>query len=289
MISATVRRTASLVLLGILLLGLALVSGCGKTEDQEGAGNPNHEQTELSGTLNLAGSTSVQPFSEVVAEEFMKLNRNVQVNVQGGGSSQGVTAAISGAADIGAASRELKEEEKAQGVVPTRIAIDGIAVVVHPANKVSALTAEQVKNIYRGNIKNWKEVGGDDATITLVTREESSGTRDAFLDIIMDQENIDPSAIVQNSTGAVRTTVAGDKNAIGYISLAKVNEEVKALAIDGVEATVDHVKDGSYQLQRPFHYVTKGEPSSLAQAFIDFVLSEEGQRLIEEEGAFSIQ
>ncbi|MGR6835608.1 phosphate ABC transporter substrate-binding protein [Syntrophomonas erecta] len=279
------RGAASYFLIGLLMAAIVVIGGCGQanSDDQRQAG------TQLSGTLNIAGSTSVQPFSEVLAEEFMSRHSGVQVNVQGGGSTQGITAAVSGAADIGAASRELKDEEIAQGVIGYAIALDGIGVVVNPANKVEGLTAEQVKNIYLGNIKNWKDVGGKDAPITVVTREESSGTRDAFLNIIMGKENIINSAIVQNSTGAVRTTVSGDRNAIGYISLATVTDEVKLLNIDGVAASIENVKNGSYKLQRPFNYVTKGEADSLAKAFIDFVLSDEGQKIIEEEGAFSIK
>lgn len=282
------RRAISFILLVILLLGSSLLAGCGKMNETNSKANNQSNNSELSGTLNLAGSTSVQPFSEVLAEEFMNIHRNVQVNVQGGGSSQGVTAIISGAADIGAASRDLKDEEISQGVTPIMIAIDGIAVVVHPANPVTAMTTDQVKNIYLGKIKNWKEIGGADAPITIVTREEASGTRDAFLDIIMKKENIIASAIVQNSTGAVRTTVAGDKNAIGYISLAKVNQEVKALDIDGAAANEANVKNGTYKLQRPFNYIIKGEPTGLAKAFIEYTLSAEGQKIIEEEGAFKV-
>lgn len=285
MMSLRVRRITSFLILGILLAGVALASGCGtkKTEGENKAGG------ELSGTLTIAGSTSVQPFSEVLAEKFMEKNKNVQVNVQGGGSSQGVEAAISGAADIGSASRDLKDEEKAKAtLVSTPIAIDGVAIVVNKDNKVASLTSEQVKNIYLGNIKNWKEVGGTDAPITVVTREDGSGTRECFSKGIMNEENMISSAIVQNSTGAVRTTVAGDKNAIGYVSMASVTSEVIAVDLDGVAATEANVKSGDYKLQRPFIYITKDAPKGLAKAFIDFVLSDEGQKIIVDEGAFSV-
>lgn len=282
MISVKTRRKTSFIFLAFLLVGALLISGC--------AGDSSSEKgSDLTGDIVLAGSTSVQPFSEILAEEYMASHKGVNINVQGGGSSQGAAAALSGAADIGALSRELKDEEKSEGLTPIQIAIDGIAVVVNHSNGVSALTSEQVKSIYLGSIKNWKEVGGADAPITVVTREESSGTRDAFLEIIMNKENIISSAIVQNSTGAVRTTVAGDKNAIGYISLAKVNDEVKAVDIDRVEANPDNVINGSYKLQRPFYYVVKGQPDDLAQTFLDYVLSDEGQKIIEEEGAFSVK
>ncbi len=279
------RRIVSFVLLGLLLIGTGMVTGCGAKpqEPKDGQGQG------LTGTLTTAGSTSVQPFSEVLAEKFMEKNPNVKVNVQGGGSSQGIEAALSGVAEIGAISRDLKDEEKAKGLTAIPIAIDGVAVVVNPLNKVADLTAEDVKNIYLGNIKNWKEVGGDNAPITVVSREEGSGTRDAFSDKIMNKEDIVNSAVIQNSTGAVRTAVAGDKNAIGYISIPKVNNEVKAVSLNGVEPTEVNVKNGSYPLSRTFNYVVKGQPGELAKAFIDFVLSEEGQSIIAEEGAFKLK
>jgi phosphate transport system substrate-binding protein len=275
------RRFISLLVLVTLLAGVVLVSGCAARKNENGAAG-------LSGTLTIAGSTSVQPFSEVLAEKFMEKNQNVQVNIQGGGSSQGVEAAISGAAGIGAVSRDLTAEEKAKGLVSTPIAIDGVAIIVNSTNKVNSLTAEQIKNIYLGNIRNWSEVGGMAAPITVVTREDGSGTREAFSKGIMNEEPIINSAIVQNSTGAVRTTVAGDQNAIGYVSIASLNSEVKAIDLDGAAATEANVKSGKYKLQRPFIYITKGNPNGLAQAFIDFVLSDEGQKIIVDEGAFSI-
>jgi phosphate transport system substrate-binding protein len=280
--SSRVKRVTSFLILGVLMAGFAFVSGCGTKKTENGSAG-------LSGTLTIAGSTSVQPFSEVLAEKFMEKNKNVQVNVQGGGSSQGIAAAISGAAGIGSASRDLTADEKGKNLVSTPIAIDGVAIVVNSANKVTALTSDQIKNIYLGNIKNWKEVGGTDAPITVVTREDGSGTRECFSKGIMNEENIVNSAIVQNSTGAVRTTVAGDKNAIGYISIANLNSEVKAVDLDGVAATEANVKSGQYKLQRPFMYITKGAPTGLAKAFIDFVLSDEGQKIIVDEGAYSIK
>jgi len=286
--SEKIRRITSFLILGLLLVGTGIVTGCGsKTTETPTPGQ--NSPAALSGSLTIAGSTSVQPFSEVLAEEFMAKNKGVQINVQGGGSSVGIEAAVTGAAQIGASSRAVKAEETAKGLTATTIALDGIAVVVNPANTLTGLTTEQVMNIYLGNIKNWNEVGGPDAVITVVTREEGSGTRDAFSEIVLAKKDIIKTAIVQNSTGAVRTTVAGDKNAIGYVSLSSLNQEVKALDINGAAANEANVKAGTYKIQRPFIYVTKGAPSGLAQAFIDYVLSPEGQQLIVEEGAFSIK
>lgn len=280
-----VRRYSSVFMAGLLLSGVFLMAGCGKADS-----NPAPKDgASLTGSLTVAGSTSVQPFSEVLAEEFMAAHKGIQINVQGGGSSVGIEAAVSGTAQIGAVSRSVSSEEKSKGLVDTVIALDGIAVVVHPENPVTSVKTADVMNIYLGNIKNWKELGGPDAAITVVSREEGSGTREAFTTLVMNKKDTIKTAVVQNSTGAVRTTVAGDKNAIGYVSLSSLNREVKALPIDGVEASETNVKNGSYKLQRPFIYVTKGEPAGLAKAFIDFILSPEGQKLIVEEGAISVK
>jgi len=281
MASKRVVRMTGWLLVGLLLLGLGAVSGCGQKDSatDKGAG--------LSGTLTVAGSTSVQPFSEVLAEEFMAANPGVEINVQGGGSSVGIESAVSGAAGIGAVSRTVTAAEMAQGLTWRVIALDGIAVVVNQANPINNMKTEEVMNIYLGNIKNWKELGGIDAPITVVTREEGSGTREAFSGLVMNKKDIIKSAIVQNSTGAIAATVAGDKNAVGYVSLSSVKPEVKALTIDGIAATEANVRTRDYKLQRPFIFVTKGEPTGLAKTFIDYVLSPEGQKLIVEEGAIS--
>jgi len=284
------NKSTALLLVGVMLILVLAVAGCGKKDSGSTSKESPNNTSKLAGTLTVAGSTSVQPFSEVLAEKFQEKNPGVQINVQGGGSSQGVEATISGATDIGSVSRDLTEEEKGKAnLVVTPIAVDGVAIVVHPSNKITALKMEDVKNIYLGNIKNWKELGGENAPITVVSREDGSGTRDAFSTIVMNKEDMVKSAIIQNSTGAVKTTVAGDKNAIGYISLSKVNQEVKALDIDGIKATEENVKAGTYKLQRPFIYITKDAPQGLAKSFIDFVLSEEGQKIIVEEGAFKIK
>ncbi|ADI01149.1 MAG TPA: phosphate ABC transporter substrate-binding protein [Syntrophothermus lipocalidus] len=279
------RRIVS-TLVAVFLFSV-LISGCG---GKAGAPKDGAGKTEegLKGTITVAGSTSVQPFSEVLAEAFMAENPKARVNVQGGGSSQGIEAARSGAAEIGASSRDLKPEEK-EGMREFVIAKDGIVVVVNPANKVNELSVAQVRDIFLGKITNWKQVGGEDAPITLVTREAGSGTRDGFENLVMNKEPISDKALVANSTGAVRTTVAGDRNAIGYMSMASIDSGVKALAVDGVKPDRETVKSGQYKISRPFIYVTKGEPTGLAEAFIEFVLSEEGQKIIEREGAVAVK
>lgn len=287
MVSVRLRRIASFLFLAALLAATAMFSGCSGQSRQDRAGT-NHG-AQVSGTITVAGSTSVQPFSEVLAEAFMSKNPGVRVHVQGGGSTQGIQAAISGAAEIGASSRELKDQEKEAQLVETTMALDGIAVVVHKDNPITELTREEIKNIYLGNITNWKALGGPPGDITVVCREEGSGTRGAFEEIVMDKEIITNKAIIQNSTGAVRTTVAGDPRGIGFVSLASLNEEVKAVKVDGVRPSLENVKKGSYKVVRPFLYLTKGQPEGVVKAFIDFALSSEGQQLLVEEGAISVK
>jgi phosphate transport system substrate-binding protein len=243
----------------------------------------------LSGTLTIAGSTSVQPFSEVLAEQFMKLHPQVRVNVQGGGSSQGVTASIQEICDIGSSSRDLTADEKKVGLVEYEIARDGIAIIVHPSNKVNDLSIAQIHDIFSGKVTNWKQVGGPDAKITLVTREAGSGTRDGFEKMVMGSDKISAKALVSNSTGAVETTVAGDPSAVGYISMAAVDKTVKAVTVEGVKANNDNVSNRTYKMQRPFIYITKFKPEGLAKAFIDFTLSDQGQSIIDKEGAVRVK
>ena len=179
-------------------------------------------------------------------------------------------------------------EEK--GLVETLIAKDRIAVVVHPANRVQKLTLVQIKGIYAGTITNWKDVGGEDQIIDVVTREEGSGTRGAFEELVMGKDSkIRTSAIVQGSTGAIRTTVAGNSKAIGYISLASLNESVKAVIVEGVPATTGNILNGTYQICRSFLYLSQAEPVGEVKNFIDFVLSPEGQALIEKEGLVRVK
>jgi phosphate transport system substrate-binding protein len=251
----------------ILLLSLLLFSGCSR----------------LQGGITVAGSTSVQPFAELLAEEYMNLHPEININVQGGGSSAGILATMSGAADIGMSSRELTGEETALWSVP--IAIDGLALIVHPSNPIKGLSLAQAREIYAGNIKNW---GGSKEIIHLVTREEGSGTRDAFQKLVMGKEDIALTAIVQDSNGAVREVVANDPAAIGFLSLGLVNERVKALEIDGIAATKENIINSSYGLFRRFLFLTREVPTGEIKQFIEFTLSAEGQNLLSNEGLISI-
>lgn len=234
----------------------------------------------------VAGSTSVEPFADKWAEVYMEKHPNIIVNVQGGGSSAGIQAAKYGVADIGTCSRELKPEEKDLNEII--VAYDGLAIIVHPTNKIDDLTIEQIKQIFAGQIRNWQEFGGKDKAMTVVTREEGSGTRGAFQELVMKKERIFKGAIVQDSNGTVREIVANDPNAIGYISLGLVNDKVKALKLDGIIATDENIVTKRYNLVRPFLFVTKDNPTGEVKNFIDFVLSQEGQELIRKEGLIPV-
>lgn len=234
----------------------------------------------------VAGSTSVEPFADKWAEVYMEKHPNIIVNVQGGGSSTGIQAAECGVADIGTCSRELKPEEKDLNEII--VAYDGLAIIVHPTNKIDDLTIEQIKQIFAGQIRNWQEFGGKDKAMTVVTREEGSGTRGAFQELVMKKERIFKGAIVQDSNGTVREIVANDPNAIGYISLGLVNDKVKALKLDGIIATDENIVTKRYNLVRPFLFVTKDNPTGEVKNFIDFVLSQEGQELIRKEGLIPV-
>jgi phosphate transport system substrate-binding protein len=231
----------------------------------------------------VAGSTSVQPFADRWAEVFMKKHPGLVVNVQGGGSSAGIQAAKSGAADIGTSSRELKPDEKDLHEIV--VARDGLAVIVHPTLPLTDLSLLQVKSIFDGEIRNWRTLIGFDAPIDVVTREEGSGTRGAFQDMVMGKTTrITKLAIVEDSNGTVREIVSGDPNSIGYISLGLVMPRVKALDLNGIKASEASILTGRYRLVRPFLFLTKGQPSGRVKEFIDFVLSPEGQDLIMKEG-----
>lgn len=230
----------------------------------------------------VAGSTSVQPFSEALAEEYMRLNPGIIIDVQGGGSSAGIKSAQTNTADIGMSSRNLKEEE--QSLWSVEIARDGLAVIVNPRNLITDLSLKQVQDIYSGVITNWKQLGGQDSEIHVITREEGSGTRSAFEDLVMNDIEINPRSIVQDSNGTVRQLVGDDPNAIGYVSLGLVNDKVIALKLDGVKATHDNVINGTYNLSRPFLFVTSSEPIGEVKKFIDFVLSDEGKKMLDAEG-----
>ena len=243
-----------------------------ETETQEEAAE------DLSGSISMVGSTSMEKFANALSEVFMEKYPNVTVQAEFVGSGAGIEAVNNGSADIGNSSRNLTDEEKAEGIAENIVAIDGIAVVVDPANTAADLTKQQLTDIYSGAVTNWSEVGGSDSPIVVVGREAGSGTRSAFEEILGLEDACAYSSEL-DSTGAVMARVASTPGAIGYVSLDVLDDTVKALNLEGVEPTAENIKSGSYFLSRPFVMATKGEISEqneLVQALFDFVYSDEG-------------
>ncbi|MCE5191749.1 MAG: phosphate ABC transporter substrate-binding protein [Actinomycetia bacterium] len=264
---------ATLVVAALFLLMLVALSGCsGETSPQN--------------KLIVTGSTTIQPIAEVAAEEFHAAHPLDDVLVSGVGSSAGIENVSSGTSDIGTSSREINDEELKLGLVDSPIAYDAIAVIVNPSNPVSSLSKAQIKQIFQGKITNWSDVGGPDLAIGLVNRDEASGTREAFDKIVLDKERFDPTAVILPGTGQVRSVVAQEPRAIGYISLGFVTDDVKALAIDGIEPSEATVVSGTYPVQRVLHLFTKGAPTGLAKEFIDFVLSAKVQDSVVRDAGF---
>ena len=271
-----------LAFLFLLSSAFLLVACSGKNEESES--NPTNNAT-----IAISGSTSVGPLAEKLAMKYEEIkDDNIEINQIG--SSAGITNAISGVSEIGMSSRDLKEEEVAAGIKEIAIAYDGIVVVSHPTNKVKDISMEQVKQIFTGEISNWKELGGEDLEIVVVSREDGSGSRDAFQEIVDYRSGeLIKNAIIASGNGNIKTTVATNKHAIGFISFEYIDETIAPLKIDGVEPTADNVLNGQYKLFRPFLFVYKdGELTSNGQQFIDYILSEKGQEIVAEAGAIPV-
>ena len=304
-----VRHSKLLALIGAGILAVTTLVACGNsnaTTAQPSAAEssaaestvaasseaaPAETTADLSGNLSMVGSTSMEKLANALSEAFMEEYPDVTVTAEFVGSGAGIEAVTNGTADIGNSSRSLKDEEKAAGVVENVVAIDGIAVCVDPANEVADLTKEQLTNIYNGTITNWKEVGGADEPIIVIGREAGSGTRGAFEELV-DLQDACKYANELDSTGAVIAKVASTPGAIGYASLDALDDSVKALSLEGVEATAENIKAGNYFLSRPFVMATKGEISEqndLVQAWFDFVLGDEGQQVASEVGLITVK
>lgn len=264
------RRSLSLVV--TLAIFVAPLSGCGNRGSYE--------------NLTVTGSTTILPIAEIAGEQFAEDNPEYHVLVSGVGSSAGIESVANGSTDIGTSSRELKDEEEDLGLVKTVVAKDAIAVIVHPANPVDELTTEQIAAIFKGEITNWSEVGGRDMEIGLVNRDEASGTREAFFKIVLDKEPFDPTAAILPGTGQVRAVVSRAPGAIGYISLGFINRRVKALRVDGIEATRENVLNGTYPISRDLNFFTAGQPTGAAAKYVEFVLSDEVQQGVVQEAGF---
>ena len=304
-----VRHSKLLALIGAGILAVTTLVACGNgdaTTAQPSAvessaaestvaasseAAPAETTADLSGSISMVGSTSMEKLANALSEAFMEEYPDVTVTAEFVGSGAGIEAVTNGTADIGNSSRSLKDEEKAAGVVENIVAIDGIAVCVDPANEVADLTKEQLTNIYNGTITNWKEVGGADEPIIVIGREAGSGTRGAFEELV-DLKDACKYANELDSTGAVIAKVASTPGAIGYASLDALDNSVKALSLEGVEATAENIKAGNYFLSRPFVMATKGEISEqndLVQAWFDFVLGDEGQQVASEVGLITVK
>ena len=241
---------------------------------------------DLSGTISLAGSTSMEKLCEAMSESFMETYPGVTVTVEYTGSGAGLESLASGSVDIGNSSRHLKDEEVAGGAVENVVAIDGIAVIVDPANSVSDIPADKLAAIYKGEITNWSELGGNDEAIVVIGRESGSGTRDAFEELL---EVKDACKYAQelDSTGGVKAKVAATPGAIGYVSLDVVDESIKAVSIDSVEPTEANIIAGDYLLSRPFVMATNGEISAqndLVKCWFDYISSDAGKDVIKSVG-----
>lgn len=298
------KNISTMVVLGLAAMSLA---ACGSTaeettaaattaaaseaeaEDTTAAETETEAAEELSGAVSTDGSTSMESVIGILGESFMQLHPDVSFTYNPTGSGSGITAVQEGRCDIGLSSRALKDEETASGLKGETVALDGIAMIVNNENPIADLSLDQIAKIYTGEITNWSEVGGNDAEIVLIGREAGSGTRDGF-ESITGTEDACQYRQELTSTGDVITTVSQNPEAIGYASLASVSDKVKAITVEGVEATEDTVRDGSYKIQRPFVLVTKdGEAlSTQAQAFYDYAMSSEVADLIAQAGAVAI-
>lgn len=300
------KKVTAGLLAGIMVLSLA---ACGSGESQTTEENNNTEVTgnqetevdstedtgdtaevaasgDISGTVVITGSTSVEKILTEMKDEFCAMYPNVTIEYTGSGSSAGIKDTKAGTNNIGASSRELKEEEQEDALKTEVFAYDGIAVIVNPANEAAKdLTVEQLRDIYSGKITNWSEVGGADGDIFVVSREESSGTRSAFEELIglEDAGGLTSTAAVSEGNGPVQAAVAENENAIGYVSFSFIDDSVKALTVGGVEATAELAKTGEYPLSRPFLFCYyEDKVGEAGKAFLDFALSEDGQMCVED-------
>lgn len=303
------KKNSKMILaaVGTAVMAAGMLAGCGSSSKETTAAQTTtvadskaadtteakkEEKTEaaadLSGTISMVGSTSMEKFANALSETFMEKYPKVTVTAEFVGSGAGVEAAANGTADIGNASRNLKDEEKAKGIAENIVAIDGIAVVVDPSNTVEDLTKDQLAGIYDGTVTNWKDVGGNDAPIVVVGRESGSGTRTAFEELL-ELEDKCKYANELDSTGAVMAKVASTPGAVGYVSLDVLDDTVKAVKLEGAEPTEENIKAGTYFLSRPFVMATNGEISEqndLVQALFAYLDSAEGQEIITSVGLF---
>lgn len=301
------KRLVALFMVGAMALSFA---GCSKnneknnsqtqentTQDdttQDNTSTDTADSTDtsnLSGTVVITGSTSVDKILNDMIDEFQAMNPDVTINYTGTGSSAGIADTLAGSNDLGASSRELKDEEKKDNIKEVVFAHDGIAIITNPANPVTDISIENLGKIYSGEITNWNQVGGNDAPIVVVSREGASGTRSAFEELIKleDLGGLTDDTTVVEGNGNVQTSVAGNENAIGYVSFSFIDETVKALTVESVEATAENAKAGTYPLSRPFLFVyDENNYTPQTQAFVEYAISDEGQSYVEAHGGIKI-
>lgn len=272
------KKIATLLVATVVMIGA--LTACGGNAAGEGS------NSSASGTVTLAGSTSMEKLANALAEGYMTANPGVTVQAEFNGSSAGVEQMLSGTVNIGNASRNLKDSEISEGAVENIVAIDGIAVIVDNTNTVTNVTTEDLVKIYTGEISNWNQLGGNDQPIVVIGREAGSGTRGAFEELL-EIEDMCVYAQELDSTGTVMANVAATPGAIGYVSLDVLNDTVSVLSLDGVAASEENIVAGTYSLSRPFVMATKGkisEQSELVQSFFAYIQSEEGQAIIKQVG-----
>ena len=246
--------------------------------------------TAFAGNVVIKGSTTVLPIAQAAAEEFMKMNPDVNISVSGGGSGNGIKAIIDGSCDIADASRFIKDKEVKLAMqnnvlpVPHRVALDCVVPVVHPSNPLKNITMAQLKAVYTGEIKNWKELGGPDKKIVVVSRDTSSGTYEVWHKIALKKEKVTPKALLQASNGAVAQLVSKNKFAIGYVGIGYLNDDLKDLTVDGIAATPDTALDGSFPISRALFMFTNGWPTGDALSLLNYIVSPAGQALAQREG-----
>ncbi len=262
----------------LLLITVILIQGCVNNEGgREG--------------LTISGSTTVQPIVTKAVEVYGGDNPDIRIGVQGGGSGTGIRMVGEGSVDIGASSRELKDAEllKHPDLVVHSVAIDCITIVVHPSNQIKDLSTTEIRDIFTGRITNFRDVGGPDRPIVLAIREDGSGTRSTFEELVMEDVEVSNSALQKPASGAIRFTIAGNENMIGYLGIGYLDETVKAISVNGVPPSEENIRGGRYPISRELYLITKGEPQGEAKKFIDFILSEDGQEIVREEGFIRVR
>lgn len=277
-------NTKSIKVAVIMMSLIAVLTACTSNSESDNQASSNSHST-----LAISGSTSVGPLAEKLAAKY-KEQDHTKIEINQIGSSAGITNAMNGVSEIGMSSRDLKDEEKGN-LKEVIIAYDGIVVVTHPSNKVKNLTLNQVKKIFTGEITNWSQVGGDDMEIVVVSREDGSGSRDAFQEIVgYSSGDLIKNSIIASGNGNIKTTVANNKHAVGFVSFEYIDDSISTIDIDGVQATAENVLDKKYSLSRPFLFVYKeGNLTESGQNFIDFILSDKGQKIAAEAGAIPIK